>query len=375
MEPSPAVVGYLESIVYGGRRGPIAGALRFLLVLLSEVYKAALRLYLWPFEIGLRKKQRLSRPVVSVGNITVGGTGKTPTVQYLCRGMASRGWNPAVLSYGYGGSLGGRFGIVSDKSGVRLTPESAGDEPVMLAAGMPGIPVLVCKDRARSGRAAISDLGADVLLLDDGFQVWKLHRDLDSVLVGAAGPFDNGRTLPAGRLREPPTALKRADCIIAVGDCDPDSRENVLAEVRKRVPAMPVYFGRFSPSALVSLADRSELPVEAIRGRRVLALSAVANPASFEETLAAAGAVIVGGERLPDHHLYSGGDIERINESAVGNDAEFIVTTEKDAVKLGGRRFAAPIAALHIRLELDDEAGFWELVARRIGSPPNSGQD
>lgn len=375
MRPSPVVVGYLESTIYGKRRGPIAGVVRFLLVLLSVAYGSVLRLYLWPFEIGLRKKQRLSRPVISVGNITVGGTGKTPTVQYLCKGMAGRGWRPAVLSYGYGGSLGGRFGVVSDEANVRLTPDLAGDEPAMLAGSMPGTPVLVCKDRARSGRAAIGDLGADLLLLDDGFQVWKLHRDLDIVLVSIANPLDNGRTLPAGRLREPPTALRRADCIIAAGDCDPGSRENMLAEIRGYLPSAPVYFGRFRPCALVSLVDGSELPVEAVRGKRVLALSAIANPALFEETLAAAGAAIAGRERLPDHHLYSDEDIERVGRSAVENAVDFVVATEKDAVKLHGRRFAVPIAALHIRLELDDEQGFWELVTRRIGSPPKSRQD
>jgi len=369
VEPSPAVIGYLESIVYGKRRGLIADTIRFLLLLLSAAYEAAIWLYVRPFEIGLRKRRRLGRPVISVGNITVGGTGKTPTVQYLCRGMAGRGWNPAVLSYGYAGSLRGRFGIVSDRSGVRLTPEFAGDEPVMLAVSMPGIPVLVCKDRVRSGRAAISELGADVLLLDDGFQVWKLHRDFDIVLVNVANPLDNGRTLPAGRLREPPRAVRRADCIIGIGDRKPDLRGKALARIREYLPSAPIYFGRFSPHKLVLLADGSELPVEAIRGKKVLALSAIANPASFEETLAAAGAMIVREERLPDHHLYSEEDVQRIDRSAANDRAEIIVTTEKDAVKLDGGRFAVPIAALHIRLELDDEAGFWELVSRKIGSP------
>ena len=274
-----------------------------------------------------------------------------------------------VLSYGYGGSLHGKFGVVSDKTGVLLTPDAAGDEPVMLASDMPGVPVLVCKHRTTSGRVAIRDAGADVLVLDDGFQVWKLHRDLDIVLVNASKPFDNGRVLPAGRLRETLAALKRADCVIITGDCEPDIREQTLSRIRKTAPDMPVYHGRYKPSSVKLPADGSEMEVEAIRGRNILALSAIANPDSFEETLAATGAKIVGTERFPDHYLYSAKDIDNINKSAAASCADYIITTDKDAVKLTNFKFTVPIATLRIQLELDDETGFWETVARRIGSP------
>lgn len=367
MYPSPAIVRFLESIVYGGRKDPSARVVRGVLIALSAAYRAALWLYLLPFETGLRRRQRLGRPVISVGNITVGGTGKSPMVQYLCRGLLGRGRKPAVLSYGYGSSLHGKFGMVSDPSGVLLTAREAGDEPVMLATSLPGVPVLIGKDRARSGRVAIRDFGSDVLVLDDGFQVWNLRRDLDIVLLDTSRPFDNGRTLPAGRLREPLTALRRADCVVATGTRDPYGRKDMMAEALRAAPTVPVYFARFRPSALVSLPDDTELAVEAIRGKKVFALSSIANPTSFEKTLEEAGAVMVGKEALPDHYVYTAEDIARINEGAAESNAEFIVSTDKDAVKLEARQFAIPVVILRIGVELDDEVGFWGLVARKIG--------
>jgi tetraacyldisaccharide 4'-kinase len=367
---NPAIIEYLESVVYGDRKDAPAVFVGWMLRALSAVYRACLWVYLLPFRIGLRRQRRLDRPVISVGNLTVGGTGKTPSTQYLCRRLAGYGWSPAIMSYGYGGALHGRFGVVSDKTKVLMTPDKTGDEPVMLASSLPGVPVLVCKDRARSGRVAIQEMGADVLVLDDGFQVWKLYRDLDIVLVNIREPFDNGRTLPAGRLREPAGALRRADCVIAAGKCDQDTRDNTLAQISRIAPEMPIYTGRFRPSALRPLGDRSERQLDTIRGERVLALSSIANPAAFEETLASSGAAVVDKERLPDHHSYSDEDIDRVGRRAVALGAEFIVTTDKDAAKLAGREFAVPALALGIELELDDEAGFWELLRSKVGEPP-----
>ena len=370
MYPSPAGIEFLESIIYGGRKDPLAKAVRAMLIALSGLYRAAIWVYLLPFEIGFRRQRKLDSPVVSVGNITVGGTGKSPTVEYLCKGLLGQNWKPAVLSYGYGGSLRGKFAVVSDGSSVSLAPREAGDEPVMLATNVPGVPVLVCRDRVKSGRIAVGHFGADILVLDDGFQVWKVHRDLDIVLLNADNPLDNGRTLPAGRLREPLTALRRADCIVATGIQAPREREDILTKVLRAAPTTPVYFGRFCPSVVISLSYGSESPVERIRGKKVFALSSIANPASFEKTLTEAGAVIVGREALPDHHLYAAKDIARINRGATEGNAELVVTTDKDAVKLDARQFTVPVMRLGIELKLDDETGFWEFVARRIGRPP-----
>lgn len=364
------VIDYLEAVAYGRRRDPLALIIGLMLLLLSGLYRAALWVYLRPFEIGLRKQRRLGRPVVSIGNITVGGTGKTPTVQYICRELGGCGWSPVVLSYGYRGALHGEFGIVSSRSGILLSSDIAGDEPAMLANSLPGVPVLVGKDRVKSGLAAINEMKADVLVIDDGFQIRKLHRDLDIVLLSIVNPFDNARTLPAGRLREPLSALRRADCIIATGDCEPALRESTLAEIRRVAPGIPVYSGLFCPRSIVSLADLSEYPVEWVRGRSVLSLSAIANPASFESMLAANGAALVAIQRVEDHHSYTNGDMERISRMARESGAGCVVTTEKDAIKLRGAKLDVPVFMLRIGLDLNDEDGFRSFMASRIGNAP-----
>ena len=366
MSVSPDLVQYLESIVYGNRRGFAASVVRGFLYVLSGLYRTSIWLYLLPFNIGLRKRRRLSVLVISVGNLTVGGTGKTPVVQYLSKGFAERKWMPAVLSYGYGGALSGKFGIVSDRTGVRLTSDICGDEPAMLASDLPGIPVLVCKDRGISGQVAIDDLQANILLLDDGFQVWKLHRDFDILLMNADTPFDNGRTLPAGKLREPVSALKRANCVIVTGDCKPEKKDGVLEEIRSISIKIPVFFGSFKPSQVANISDGTINAVESIKEKRVLALSAIAKPNLFEDMLAATGAVLVGSERFPDHHLYSAEDVQQINRRASETAAELIATTDKDAVKLKGYQFAVPVISVRRELELDDEDRFWNLIINTL---------
>lgn len=366
MSHNPRAVKFLESAIYGKRKDPAAACARVALLGLSWLFRGLLWLYRLPLETGIRKQYHLERPVVSVGNITLGGTGKSPTVDYLCRGLCDRGFRPAVLSLGYGGLLRGKLGVVSDQSEIKLTPEMAGDEPVMHANALPGVPVVVGKSRHKSGQTAIQELGADILVLDDGFQIWQLYRDLDIVLIDANNPFDNGNTLPAGRLREPLGGVSRADCIIAVGDWETGDRNDMMAKVREHTEA-PVFFGRFVPSAAVPLKSKTEKPVETIRGRKVFALSSIANPAAFEKTLADAGAVICGRERLPDHHQYWAEDVAWISRDAMESGAEFIVTTDKDAVKLEEHDLALPSYSLRIRLELADERGFWDFVEQILG--------
>ncbi len=368
MPPSPALVKILESVIYGGRKDVVSLGARGMLVMLSGLYQASVGLYLAQFKLGLRRRRVLDHPVISVGNLTVGGTGKTTAVRYICQGLADRQKHPAVLSYGYGGSLNGAFGVVADSSSVILTPDAAGDEPVMLACTMPGIPVLVGRDRYVSGCTAIDDHRADVLLLDDGFQVWKLHRDFDVVLANAETPFDNGRTLPAGRLRETPSAMRRADCVILTCSGEPASKTESIEQIRK-ITCAPIYFGRFKPSRITLLDDGQSTDLAELRDTKIFAISSVANPSSFEQTLSIAGATIAGTDYLPDHHIYDDADITRISARAVECGADLIMTTEKDAVKLQGRAFAVPVASLRIDMELDDEKGFWELAMSMIGKP------
>lgn len=366
MAGSSGVLEYLESVVYSERRRLRDVFALALLRVLSLVYQAAVRLYLLPFDLGVRRRKRLSVPVISVGNITVGGTGKTPMTRHICEGLISRGWNPAVLSYGYGGGLSGEFGVVSTPEEVLLSPGEVGDEPAMLASRLPGVPVLVGRDRYRSGMYAVREFGTGIAVLDDGLQVWKLHRDLDIVLIDGMHPFDNGWTLPAGRLREPVSALRRADCVVVTGD--DDLLDEIRALVERVAPRTMICRAKHVPTALYTVEGGERVSLESVRGRRVFALSAIAHPASFERTLADAGAVLAGCERFPDHHAYSHEDISLAEGEANAHGAELIVVTEKDAVKLAGMCTGIPLLALSTRLALNDEDGLWRLIERKVNA-------
>lgn len=369
MAPNRHIVKFLEWAIYADRKDIRATVARTGLNALAGVHWAGQKACVLPHDLGLRKQWRLSVPVISVGNITVGGTGKSPTTQYLCKGLADRGLRPAALSYGYGGRLHGKFGVVSDNQSVLLTAEVAGDEPVMLANSLPGVPVLVCKNRRLSGAAAIQDMNANALVLDDGFQIRELYRDLNIVLVNSDGGFDNGRMLPAGKLREPLSGLARADCVLATGEWTPKRRDEMIATVRAHSDAA-IYFGRFIPSTLVSLDGTRELSLDALRGRKVLALSSIANPTGFERSIQDLGASLSARERFADHHCYWAEDIACVNRSAVDSGSEMIITTDKDAVKLQGHDFAADAYALRIRLELSEDARFWRMLEDAISDEP-----
>ncbi|MHB1190245.1 MAG: tetraacyldisaccharide 4'-kinase, partial [Armatimonadota bacterium] len=207
--------------------------------------------------------------------------------------------------------------------------------------------------RTISGAAAVRDFGANVLVLDDGFQVWKLHRDLDIVLVDASRPVDNGRTLPAGKLREPVSALRRAHCVLATGA--PGDLDGI-----RRLTSASVFSGRSVPAGLL-VAGEEHHP-EAAREKKVMALSSIASYAAFEETVKSLGAITTVAERYPDHHPYFPEDIRYLNRRAEETGAEWIVTTEKDAVKLDAAQFALPLVVLRVSFRPDDEKGLWDLV-------------
>ena len=205
---------YWRSLGSGARNGTSDRLLLALLIPFALIYSLVLRLRAWLYQIGLLKTWRLARPVISVGNITVGGTGKTPVTAWLARQLMKRGCVVAVLSRGYGGSLEGSAAIVSDGVTVFLKPEECGDEPYLLASTVPGLIVVIGSDRYQAGMLVMESLAPDIFLLDDGFQHIRLHRDMNILLLDCAKPFGNGWTLPAGLLREPRSAALRASWII-----------------------------------------------------------------------------------------------------------------------------------------------------------------
>ncbi len=308
-------------------------------------------LYRW----GVLRPQALPRPVVSVGNLTAGGSGKTPHVRFLASWMKGKGLRVAVLSRGYGRDTRGVV-WVSHGDGPVVPASAGGDEPVLLAASLPGVPVVVGESRAEAGRECLRRCETDVFLLDDGFQHLSLHRDADILLVDAGTGLGNRRSLPLGPLREPPGSARYADALV-VSKCRDIAQGEAVAAGVPFPAGRPVAFSRLVP---LSLSDRrgaeSPLPPP---GEEIAAFSGLAHNASFVETLAESGFSVRRFLPFPDHHRYRPADIDRIAAAAEGR---MVVTTEKDMVRLP-EDVPFRIAALRVGVEF--LAG-WEPLSRLI---------
>jgi tetraacyldisaccharide 4'-kinase len=267
-----------------------------------------------------QSRRSLSRPVVSVGNLSVGGSGKTPIVAALARMLLDMGERPAILSRGYGRRAGDGVVVVSDGTAVLEPVERSGDEPQMLARALPGVPVLVCAERYLAGLLAERRLGSTVLLLDDGFQHLSLGREVD-VLVVAASDLDDA-VLPSGRLREPIDAASSADCLLVPGP--PED----MARVSAAFDRMAVFRVMNHYDTLRSLESTD------VSGRRVVAATAIARPERFFTALREQGYDLVRTLSFPDHHWFTARDLRRIRAAARVAAADLVVTTEKDAVRM-----------------------------------------
>lgn len=308
-----------------------------------------------------RRARRLPRPVVSVGNLHWGGTGKTPLVAAIGSHLRDRGLAVCILSRGYA-SRGRGVRVVSAGSGPLLGPLVAGDEPVLLAGELPGVAVVVGPDRWQAGEHALRRLDPrpDLFLLDDGFSHLALARDLDLVAFPAADPFAGGRLFPAGRLREPLAAIARAQAVLLTGASDPEEGRSLAEALRPYGFTGPGFASATRPGRPRRIAeDRSELPP----GTRVFLVSAVGRPDSFTATVRALGLEITGELRFPDHHDYPPASLERIEAGWKASGAGVVLTTSKDRVKLLGR-LHLPLAELPVRAE--PEPAFWEWLDARV---------
>jgi tetraacyldisaccharide 4'-kinase len=285
----------------------------------ASIYGAAVALRAAAYEAGILERKRAQRPVISVGNLAVGGTGKTPFVILLAERLSRRSARVAVLSRGYGRADEEELIVVSEGRGPLAAAEQAGDEPVLVARRTNAV-VIACADRLRAASLAVGSFGADVLLLDDGFQHLRLHRDLDVVLLDRADPLANGRLLPRGPLREPAGSLSRADLLVLVGE----------EGVRPLLPDRPIVEVRAEPARVSFGAE--DHPPEMLRGRRVALLSGIARPERFRTTVERLGAEVVHEERRPDHAAL--GALDPFFRAADRAGAELLLTTEKDAARL-----------------------------------------
>lgn len=354
-----------ELLVSGKARGVGPSLARGSLWALSALYGAGLRGNLWIYEAGLKPRTRPELPVVSVGNLSLGGTGKTTTTAFLASRLAAR-CRPGIVLRGYRRAGTDPVLVVSDGTGVRASVEEAGDEAVMLAQLLPGCALGVGKRRERVVEA-LAQIGAQVALLDDGFQYFRMERALDIVLLDALADAAAWRLFPAGRLREPPSNLRRADQVwITHADlARPEELDYLRALAARYAPGKPVLLTRHRTGGLRPLDPQRPVP-ESVSGLRVAALSALGNPEAFEASLTKLGAW-VSPVRFADHHRYAPQDWGGIAASARAAAAELIVTTEKDAVKLPPPPpDCAPVAVLRCELEVLEGASHLDAALDRI---------
>lgn len=339
-ERAPASVRLARGWEEGFRPGPAR-----LLAVVGGGYRGLLGARDWLYARGVLRSRRLACPVISVGNLTVGGTGKTPAVELVVRTLAELGCRPAVVSRGYGRRTHG-VEIVADMASIRLDAEDAGDEPFLLARRLPGVPVVVGGNRYEAARRAVDRFGATVIVLDDGFQHRTLRKDLEIVMARARRPWGNGRLLPGGPLREGLEALRRADLVVATGAARPEDAAEVVEAVSAYAPGVPVLAARYAPVECWEAGGMRPVSLARLRGARLLAFAGIATPAAFAETLAEAGVVVGELVRFADHHWYTPDDMAALEARAASQGLDALVTTEKDWVRL--RRLAAAVRPLYV---------------------------
>lgn len=376
---------FVVDVILERRNGFRASLLRSVLGGLSKIYEGAVSARLWLYRNRVLRERTLGCLVVSIGNLTVGGTGKTPVVEKFARSLQDGGRRVAILSRGYKsvkhpffkrllGKLQGKNEIdpprvVSDGRSLLLDSKTAGDEPYMLAANLPDIPVIVDKDRVKSGKHAIAELNCDTLILDDGLQYLRLKHRLDIVLVDRWQPFGSERLLPRGTLREPPRNLKRASYIF-ITKCNGSSNEELVHRIRQHNRTAEIIECEHRPCYLQHLETRAIVPLEELRGAKVGTVSAIAVPESFEDGVRKLGASIEATCRFMDHHRFTEQEIITFINCCVESDVDMIITTEKDAVRFPRlARIDVPIYFLRVEIGIISNAESFDQCIARICQP------
>lgn len=298
----------------------------------SSVFRLGVALRLLGYKRGWFQTRRLAQPVVSVGNLTVGGTGKTPLVACIAAILLRHGWKPSILTRGYGRSSKDPMIVVPPGAGRRPEAKEIGDEPALLARMLPEVPVVVCADRFRGGQAAEERFQVDTHILDDGFQHLELRRDLDLVALDATQTVSDWRLLPAGRQREPLSALRRAQIVVItrVDSAPPESLESVVVKIS---PGARIFRSRTEFAGWENAITGAAIPNAEVHAPKVAAFCGVGNPRAFFGDLRRWGFSPVSEDAFPDHHVYTGREIEQLVENARRRGAAALLTTQKDAVK------------------------------------------
>jgi len=371
-------------VILERRGGARATFLRSFLYLLSLIYERLVQLRLFLYRKRIFRERALGCLVISIGNLTVGGTGKTPIVEKFARALQKGGRHVAILSRGYKsvprpskrGLLAKLRGdnpdpprVVSDGKSLLLDSLTAGDEPYMLAHNLKNVAVLVDKDRVKSGLFAIEKMNADTLLLDDGLQYLHLKHRLDIVLIDRQAPFGNEFLLPRGTLREPPRNLRRASYIFITKSTG-ESNEQLVRRVRRYNRTAEIIECAHKPLHLQNVVTGETAPLEKLRGTFIGSICAIAAPDSFEDGLRKLGARIEIAKRYIDHHRYTEAELQRFINRCIRRDLEMMVTTEKDAVRFPLLlKTEVPIFFLRVEIEILSGHETWEHCVARICKP------
>ena len=373
---------FVLEVIFEERAGFAASMTRGGLLALSKVFTGVVKLRRFLYEVRIIRDSTLGIQVITVGNLTVGGTGKTPVVEKFARELQDAGRKLAILSRGYRSKpppLHRRLvdklllrtesvppRIVSDGKSLLLDPETAGDEPYMLASNLKDVVVLVDKDRVKAGRFAIERFGCDTLLLDDGYQYWKLAgRRRDIVLIDRQQPFGNEYMLPRGTLREPEEHLARADTIFIT------KSDGNTAELRARITRLNPEAGIIEcvhhPLYLEDVFTGERRQLESLSGSKVASLTGIAQPESFEQSLVQLGAELVYAKRFADHHRFSQQEVLNTINRSKKRQAEAIITTQKDAVRFPKiDRRDLPIYFMRVEIRILSGADDFRDCVRRI---------
>jgi len=331
---------------------------------LSLLYDAVTRTRLSLYRRGTFHTTKLARPVISVGNITTGGTGKTPLVEWVARTVAAQGKRVCILTRGYGRKDPHLQVIVSDGYGVLASPGEAGDEPYLLATKLTGLAAVISSaDRIAAGEEAIKDFGTECFVLDDGFQHLRLARDLNIVMIDATNPWGGGKLLPYGRLREAPEGLSRADCIVLTRCDQAASVEELRDQIARFAGKRPIFNSRMSAVRVSPLKNGSEAPSPTTR---VAVFCAVGNPRSFFDHVRRLGYEVVLEKSFLDHHIYSQDEIDSLTRAAKNAGAEALITTAKDAVKFRSLSFPIPCYVMEIEINIDDAEELTRLLRQIV---------
>lgn len=344
-------------IALQGPATPLEWGLFLLLLPWSVVYGVIGWLRNRSYDLGLMPSSAAAVPVISVGNLAVGGTGKTPAVDWLVKELIKLGKRPAVVSRGYGGHFSGDVGVVSSGSGPLLDARVAGDEPILIARRNPQVPVLIARKRSDGVRTAVERFGVDIVILDDGFQHRAMQRDLDLVLLDATRPLGNRWPLPAGLLREFPAALHRADLLLLTRASDSAPFE---------FAGKPVFRSRHQlTDGAVSLSGEV-VPLTELQEKKLFAFAGIADPDGFFAALRNIGLQLEGQLALGDHCAYDNRQLAELRTAAESCDA--LVTTEKDAVKLRDDSFTLPCYQLPMNMQVENAAALLAAVRQKLWS-------